>query len=75
MPCPPPGDFPNPGIKPSSLKSPALAGRFFTTSAHLRSPAKLLRFAAKKFVYKAAKCGEQVSGVPPKGKGFGIIMG
>ena len=30
LPCPPPGDLPNPGIKPSSLVSPALAGRFFT---------------------------------------------
>ena len=33
LPCPPPGDPPNPGIKPLSLMSPALAGRFFTTSA------------------------------------------
>ena len=31
--CPPPGDLPDPGIKPTSLMSPALAGRFFTTSA------------------------------------------
>ena len=31
--CPPPGDLPNPGIKPLTLISPALAGRFFTTSA------------------------------------------
>ena len=30
LPCPPPGDLPNPGIKPESLKSPALAGGFFT---------------------------------------------
>ena len=29
---PPPGDLPHPGIKPVSLKSPALAGGFFTTS-------------------------------------------
>ena len=28
---PPPGDLPNPGIKPTSLGSPELAGRFFTT--------------------------------------------
>ena len=28
----PPGDLPNPGIEPMSLLSPALAGRFFTTS-------------------------------------------
>ena len=27
------GDLPNPGIKPTSLTSPALAGGFFTTSA------------------------------------------
>ena len=33
LPCPPPGDLPNPGIETASLKSPALAGRFFTTSA------------------------------------------
>ena len=30
---PPPGDLPDPGIEPASLMSPALAGRFFTTSA------------------------------------------
>ena len=30
--CPPPGDFPDPGMKPTSLMSLALAGRFFTTS-------------------------------------------
>ena len=47
LPCPPPGDLPNPGIKPVSLSSPALAGGFFTTSAtnvlvklgHFSSPA------------------------------------
>ena len=33
FPCPPPGDFPNPGIKLVSLMSPALAGTFLTTSA------------------------------------------
>ena len=30
---PPPGDFPDPGIEPMSLMSPALAGGFFSTSA------------------------------------------
>ena len=33
LPCPPPGDLPNPGIEPMSLMSPALASGFFTTSA------------------------------------------
>ena len=32
LPCPPPGDLPDPGIKPMSLTSPALAGGFFTTN-------------------------------------------
>ena len=35
LPCPPPGDLPNPGIEPGSLISCALASRFFTTSATL----------------------------------------
>ena len=33
LPRPPPGDLPDPATKPASLKSPALAGRFFTASA------------------------------------------
>ena len=33
LPHPPPGDLPNPGIKPMSLTFPASAGRFLTTSA------------------------------------------
>ena len=33
LPSPPPGDLPDPGIEPTSLTSPALAGRFFTTRA------------------------------------------
>ena len=33
FPCLSPGDPPRPRIKPSSFMSPALAGRFFTTSA------------------------------------------
>ena len=31
LPCPPPGDLPDPRIKTTSLASPALAGGFFTT--------------------------------------------
>ena len=38
MPCPPPGDLPNPGIEPTSLMSPALAGGSFTTSATWEAP-------------------------------------
>ena len=32
LPCPPPGDLPNPGIKPMSLMSPMLAGNIFTNT-------------------------------------------
>ena len=31
LPFPSPGDLPDPGIKPTSLASSALVGRFFTT--------------------------------------------
>ena len=33
LPCPPPGDLPDPGIEPVSLMSPAPAGGVFTTNA------------------------------------------
>ena len=33
LPFPPPGDLPDPGIEPMSLKAPTLGGGFFTTSA------------------------------------------
>ena len=33
LPCPPPGFLPDPEIEPVSLTSPAMAGKFFTTSA------------------------------------------
>ena len=42
LPCRPPGDLPNPGIKPAS---PALAGGFCTTAPPGKpSPAKALEF-------------------------------
>ena len=33
LPCSPPGDLAYPGIEPTSLRSPTLAGVFFPTSA------------------------------------------
>ena len=51
LPCPPPGDLPNPGIEPMSLTSPALADGFFSTSTTweallLREKSKSQRFLA-----------------------------
>lgn len=38
MPCPPPGDHSDSGIKPGSLMSPALTGGCFTTIATVDAP-------------------------------------
>ena len=38
LPCPPPGDPPDPGIKPASFMSPALAAGFFTTAPTGKPP-------------------------------------
>ena len=40
LPFPSPGDLPNPEIKPTSLLSPAWAGRFFTASPTWEAPIK-----------------------------------
>ena len=37
LPRPLPGDLPDPGIKPESLMSPAMAGGFFTTWEAVRA--------------------------------------
>ena len=42
LPCPPPGDLPDPGIEPTSLKSTALAGGLLNASATLESPLRTL---------------------------------
>ena len=36
----PPGDLPDPGIQPTSLMSPALAGGIFTTNATWKAPSQ-----------------------------------
>ena len=38
LPFPSAGDLPDPGIKPTSLMSPPLAGRFFTTNITREAP-------------------------------------
>ena len=52
LPCPPPGDLPNPGIEPMTLTSPALAAGFFPTSA--TSEALSLHTRAQSYVRPAA---------------------
>ena len=38
LPCPSPWYLPDPGVKSTSLASPSLAGRFFTTGATWKAP-------------------------------------
>ena len=53
LPCPLPGDLPDPGIEPAFLKSPALAGGFFTANAQRK------RYSTT--VPKAPYCREHVN--------------
>ena len=45
LPSPPSEDLPNPRIKPMSLMSPSLTGRFFTTSATWKNVSLRLKLA------------------------------
>ena len=60
LPCPSPGDLPNPGILPNALTSPAWAGRFFTVSAtreaqHYYNRKALLRLFKEKIREKETR--------------------
>ena len=46
LPCPPPGDLPDPGIEPMFLVAPALAGKSFTTGAPWEAHSILLAVKA-----------------------------
>ena len=50
LPCRPPGDLPDPGIKPTSLMSPALAAGFFTISVTWK--ALYLRYTGLNEIWK-----------------------
>ena len=54
LPFPTPGDLPNPRMGPTSLASPALAGRFFTISAAWEAPKKAKGTADR--VFKVFQC-------------------
>ena len=59
-----PEDLPNPGIKPTSLMSPALAGRFLTTNAAI---------AAKSLQSCPSLC-DPINGSPPGSPVPGILQ-
>ena len=57
LPSPPPGNFPGPVIKPTTLVSPALAGRFSTASATWE--AHIDNYISQKEKDKKTKAGTQ----------------
>ena len=71
VPCPLPGDLPNPGIETAWLGSPALAGRFFTTNAI--SEASGLKAAAKSLQSCLTLC-NPIDGSPPGSPVPGILQ-
>ena len=64
LPCPPPGDLPDPGIEPTSLTSPALTGGFFTTSTIWELEAQIQVCLLLKPRYCLSDGGEQPSPGP-----------
>ena len=58
LPCPPPGNLPDPGIEPRSLMSPALSDRFFTTSATGEAPKTIhIHMYSSRYVNVICICG------------------
>ena len=55
LPCPPPGDLPDPGIQPASLMSFALAGGFLTTAPPGKPLKMLLIYEVFRTIYSAPR--------------------
>ena len=72
LPCPPPGDLPDSGIEPTSLKSPALANVFFATSATWEAPIRESHYKAALGTVGSARAGGEHNssswGFPEKGQ-------
>ena len=64
LPCPPARDLPIPGIEPAYLRSPALAGGFFTTAAA----------AAAKSLQSCPTLRDPIDGSPPGSPVPGILQ-
>ena len=65
LPCPPPGDCPNPGIKPKSLMPPELTGGFFTTSATWETHKSAAAAAAAKSLQSCLTLCDPMDRSPP----------
>ena len=56
LPCPPPGDLPDPGIESASFLAPALASGFFTTVATWEAHTCMYIYSFFRFVLVVTKC-------------------
>ena len=68
---PPPGDVTDPGIKPTSLTSPALSGGFFTTNVTWKA---LPAAAAAKSLQSCLTLCDPIDGSPPASAVPGILQ-
>ena len=73
LPCPPPGDLPNPGIGPVSPESPALAGGFFTMEPPWKLQKNATAAAAKLLQSYPTLCDPE-DGSPPVSAILGILQ-
>ena len=73
LPCSPPGDLSDLGIEPTSLKSPALAGGFFTTQ-HRGSPNVSTAATAAKSLQSCPTLCDPRDGSPPGSPIPGILQ-
>ena len=74
LPCPLPGDLPDPGIKPMSLMSAALVGVFFTTSPTWEAILEPWAPNIPRYAFKISFLGTFDSTVPPGNPRFGINL-
>ena len=83
LPFPPPEDLPKPGIEPSSLMSPVLAGRFFITSTTWEAPSwnrlhsktrRAIATATAKSLQSCLALCDPIDGSPPGSSAPGILQ-
>ena len=73
LPCPHPGDLPDPGIEPMSLVSPAVANKFFTTTPPGKPLSQNAAAAAKSLQSCPTLC-NPIDGSPPGSPIPGILQ-
>ena len=74
LPFPSPGDLPNPGIKPTSLASPALASGFCTTAAPGKPKEGFAAATAAKSLQLCPTLYVPIEGSPPGSSVPGILQ-